>query len=293
MEVTDYIQILCIPGKGLDKSSIKVEWRGEYSRQTLPSISDNIENEWNKRLSTGISIWNGSKFRLHKLEMQEASLFMLPKVKLLLGLTCYKDFIGTNCSPGSKIFVQQGVLDFNNSQAYMSDPLGVGGLVVTNDNNIIFIRRSGQCAEFPFLIDRPGGHPEPDDVIAKTEQSFQTMDPSKILEEIFDSILKEITEEVNIPLLNLSSPVLLGVSYNPVTLKTPSLEFYLKCNLNTNEIQELYKKRTEGDLEESTELIVITVEEVLDNDLEKFQFYDQLTFGAKAILFLFKIFHSK
>ncbi|GFU20482.1 uridine diphosphate glucose pyrophosphatase NUDT22 [Nephila pilipes] len=258
MEITDYIQILCIPGNGLDKCSIKVEWRGEYGRQTLPIISDTIENEWNKKLSTSNSIWNGSKFRLHRLELQEASIFMLPEIKLLLGSTCYKDFIGTNCAPGSEMFVQQGEQDFNNCQAYMSDPLGVGGLVVTSDDNIIFIRRSGQCAEFPFLIDRPGGHPEPDDVIAKTGQSFQTMDPSIILEEIFDSILKEITEEVNIPLPNLSSPILLGVSYNPITLKTPSLEFYLKCDLNTNEIQELYEKRVEGDLEESTELIVLS-----------------------------------
>ncbi|GBM46488.1 hypothetical protein AVEN_78882-1 [Araneus ventricosus] len=119
------------------------------------------------------------------------------------------------------------------------------------------------------------------------------MNPSLILEEIFDSILKEVTEEVNIPIQNLSSPVLLGVSYNPLTMRTPSLEFYLKCDLSTREIKELYTKRIEGDIEESTELIIIPVEEVLDNDVEELKYYDQLTFGAKAVITFFKVFSSK
>ncbi|KAF8763347.1 Uridine diphosphate glucose pyrophosphatase like protein [Argiope bruennichi] len=217
----------------------------------------------------------------------------MPQIKLLLGLTSYKDFIGTNCASESEILINLGLQNHGNSQAYASDPLGVGALIVTNDNNIIFIRRSGQCAEFPFMVDRPGGHPEPDDVIAKAGEDFQNMDPSLILEEIFDSILKEVTEEVNIPIQNLSSPVLLGVSYNPLTMRTPSLEFYLKCDFSTNEIKELYTRLIKVDIEESTELIIIPVEEVLDNDLEKLKYYDQLTFGAKAVLFFFKVFSSK
>ncbi|GBO37034.1 Nucleoside diphosphate-linked moiety X motif 22 [Araneus ventricosus] len=107
-------------------------------------------------------MWNGSKFRLHQIQLHKESNCHMPQVKLLLGSTCYKDFIGTNCAPESEVLVNLGLQDHGNSQAYASDPLGVGALIVTNDNNIIFIRRSGQCAEFPFMVDRPGGHPEPD-----------------------------------------------------------------------------------------------------------------------------------
>ncbi|GIY84901.1 uridine diphosphate glucose pyrophosphatase NUDT22 [Caerostris darwini] len=291
MELTDNLTILCTPGHGLDQSSVEVEWRAEYGRKTLPFINKAIENEWDKKMKVCAALWNGTKFRLHKIELWRETTSNFPRVKLFLGPTCYKDFIGTNCVPESKQLIQKGIQEYGNSQAYLSDPLGNGALIVTRDNNIIFMRRSKQCAEFPFMIDRPGGHPEPDDVINKAEKTnLQDVDSSMLLEELFDSVLKEVTEEINIPSKNLASPILLGVSYNPITLKTPSLEFYVRCNLSTVEIIEYYKTRYKGELDEAFELIIISVKEILENDLEKLEFYDQLTFAAKAILFLFKIF---
>lgn len=49
-----------------------------------------------------------------------------------------------------------------------------------------------------------------------------------VVDEIFDSVLKEIRDEINIPLEKLSSPMLLGISFNPKTWKRPSLEFYVR-----------------------------------------------------------------
>ena len=43
----------------------------------------------------------------------------------------------------------------------MADPLGVGALLVTRDEQVVLIRRSPQQAEAPGLWDIPGGHPEP------------------------------------------------------------------------------------------------------------------------------------
>jgi len=38
---------------------------------------------------------------------------------------------------------------------------GVGCVLLTSDNQIVLLKRSGECAEAPLLYDVPGGHPEP------------------------------------------------------------------------------------------------------------------------------------
>jgi len=78
-----------------------------------------------------------------------------------IGITSYKDFISTNWSPHATELSQLGLSHHSNSQAYMSDALGVGSLVVTDDNQVILLKRSEHLAEAAGLWDIPGGHPEP------------------------------------------------------------------------------------------------------------------------------------
>ncbi len=78
-----------------------------------------------------------------------------------LGITCYRDYLGTNWSTDAVVIAQLGEAECNDRQAYMSDALGVGALVHTQDDKCILIKRGMQCAEAPGLYDIPGGHPEP------------------------------------------------------------------------------------------------------------------------------------
>ena len=46
----------------------------------------------------------------------------------------------------------------------MADPLGVGALVLTEDNYFVAFQRSEVVGEFSGYVDLPGGHPEPSEV---------------------------------------------------------------------------------------------------------------------------------
>ena len=46
-------------------------------------------------------------------------------------------------------------------QAFLSEPLGVAGIIVTSDDQVVFSRRNDWVAESAGMLDVPGGHPEP------------------------------------------------------------------------------------------------------------------------------------
>ena len=80
---------------------------------------------------------------------------------LRLGLTCYKDFLGTNWSQEAGELRRRGETEFGDPLALLAQPLGVGGVLRTRDGQVVLIRRSQRVAEAGGLLDIPGGHPEP------------------------------------------------------------------------------------------------------------------------------------
>ena len=71
--------------------------------------------------------------------------------------------------------------------------------------------------------------------------SFFTSD--RIVAEIYDSILREVRDEVNIPLHTLTEPMLLGVSVNEMSHGRPSSEYLIRFvmsvviyNINTKRV---------------------------------------------------------
>lgn len=84
-----------------------------------------------------------------------------PLLTLRLGLTCYKDYLGTNWSRRVAELRRRGEVEFNDPLALLAQPLGVGGVLCTDDGQVVFIRRSQRVAEAGGLLDIPGGHPEP------------------------------------------------------------------------------------------------------------------------------------
>lgn len=82
-------------------------------------------------------------------------------LRLQLGLTCYKDFLGTNWSQNAVNLQQRGRLEVGDPQALLAQPLGVGAVLLTSDGRVVMLRRSQRVAEATGLLDIPGGHPEP------------------------------------------------------------------------------------------------------------------------------------
>lgn len=115
----------------------------------------------------------------------------------------------------------------------LADVLGVGSLLHTSDEKFLFIKRALWTGEDKGKLDRPGGHPEPENVsnqidLWSEEDCANVENRSKIRNEIFDSVLHEIRDEVNIPLETLSDPVLLGVVRSVERLGRPSAEFLVR-----------------------------------------------------------------
>lgn len=80
---------------------------------------------------------------------------------LQLGLTCYKDYLGTNWSREAGRLQSHGQNECADPQAFLAQPLGVGAVMATADGDVVLLRRSQKVAEAAGLIDIPGGHPEP------------------------------------------------------------------------------------------------------------------------------------
>lgn len=149
----------CPPG-GLPKEQVRAELSPAHDRRQLPGGDEAIAAVWESRLQAQPWLFDAPKFRLHSATLVSTG-SPEPQLLLRLGLTSYRDFLGTNWASSAAWLRQQGAADWGDKQAYLADPLGVGAVLVTADDFLVFLRRSRQVAEAPGLVDVPGGHPEP------------------------------------------------------------------------------------------------------------------------------------
>ncbi|XP_056295829.1 uridine diphosphate glucose pyrophosphatase NUDT22 [Pseudoliparis swirei] len=212
---------------------------------------------------------------------------------LRLGLTCYKDYLGTNWSGGVSELRQHGEVQFGDPLALLAQPLGVGGVVCTDDGQVVLIRRSQRVAEAGGLLDIPGGHPEPKVVCERLGQfvceeqiSVDMMQQRHVVSELFSSVCAEIRDEVNIPLSSLGEPVLMGVALNHTSAGRPSAEFYISCSLTSDEVRTLYWKGG-AEASESTDIIFLSRTEVLQLDRSS-PLWSKLCPSAKGAVLLYQ-----
>ncbi|XP_016098940.1 uncharacterized protein, partial [Sinocyclocheilus grahami] len=181
------LMLHCHPLQALGENQIHVEISDRFNRQSFPEIEQHIEAVWSDRMTKEPWLFNGSKFRLHsamlsvmekgpvaeqaaqnltrsQLESADKSSGRLAKdeqLTLQLGLTCYKDYLGTNWSREAGKLQSHGQNECADPQAFLAQPLGVGAVVATADGDVVLLRRSQKVAEAAGLLDIPGGHPEP------------------------------------------------------------------------------------------------------------------------------------
>ncbi|XP_030855434.1 uridine diphosphate glucose pyrophosphatase NUDT22 [Strongylocentrotus purpuratus] len=246
---------------GIPKQLVHVVLNQNYNRTILPEHEEHVEDIWQQRLAKNQHLYNGSKFRYHSIQENPAD----GGATFHLGLTDYREFQTTNWAPNAEELRQLGSKDMGQSQAYMSDPLGVGSFVLTADGFVVFIRRSSTVGEAVGLWDIPGGHPEPKEVKGGSsklnDMTITNLDPAEVVDEIFQSTLNEIRDEINIPLERLSEPVLMGVALNHTSSGRPSSEYFVRCDLPAKEVKRLYQLGG-AEANESSSLKLVSIKDI-------------------------------
>lgn len=207
------------------KNQIQINFSKIFSNKYDKWIEKSIELIWDEKCQANDRLYNKSKFRFDSVTIDDDQ-----QVVINLGLTTYMELIGTNCHPFGKELAVYGIEHFKNSRSCLADPLGVGCLLLTADDKFIFLKRAMWTGEDKGKLDRPGGHPEPDNVSPAikywTEEQCQNPENvHRIREEIFDSVKHEVRDEVNLPIETLKDPELLGVIRSLERLGRPSAEF--------------------------------------------------------------------
>lgn len=284
----------CDPLQALGEHQIHVDISDRFNRQSFPEIEQHIEAVWSDRVTKEPWLFNGAKFRLHsavlsvvekgpvaeqavrdlthsqrgegdQLECADKSSAKDEQscvLTLQLGLTCYKDYLGTNWSREAERLQSHGQNECADPQAFLAQPLGVGAVMATADGDVVLLRRSQKVAEAAGLLDIPGGHPEPkmlcpgvseEDICADLLQGKERA----VVSEIFSSVCAEISDEVNVPVSSLSKPLFMGIALNHTSAGRPSAEFYVRCTLTTEEVRDFYRHGG-PEAHESTEILFLS-----------------------------------
>uniref|UniRef100_A0A3B4AYB2 Uncharacterized protein n=1 Tax=Periophthalmus magnuspinnatus TaxID=409849 RepID=A0A3B4AYB2_9GOBI len=289
----------CAHWKGLRKCQVQVELSERYNRQTDPALEEHIEKLWKERLAKEPWIFNGAKFRLRlkihttkttkkiatALASKESRWQEECVLTLRLGLTNYKDYLGTNWSGQAEELCRRGEVEFDDALSLLAQPLGVGAILCTVDEQIVFIRRSQRVAEAGGLLDIPGGHPEPK-VICEEKISLVMLGPVAVVTELFSSVCAEIRDEINIPLNFLGEPLLIGIALNHTSAGRPSAEFYISCSLTSDQVKRLYLKGG-AEANESTDIIFVSKKTVLQLD-QTSNLWPELCPSAKGAVLLYQ-----
>lgn len=211
----------------ISRNKTLINFSRDYDNKSDNWIEENIMLIWEEKCKQNSRLYNKSKFRWAGVAASHHEDYT---VAINLGLTTYKDLMGTNCHPFGKELIPYGIKTFQNGRACLADVLGIGALLLTTDKKFVFLKRALWTGEDQGKLDRPGGHPEPDNV-SNTMKTWTEEECSKaenlirIRDEIFDSVLHEIRDEVNLPIDSLQDPLLMGVGRSLERLGRPSAEF--------------------------------------------------------------------
>ncbi len=197
-----------------NQDQVAVDWDpGE--RVLPPELANQIDLFWQQEIvETGKSkfIFNGELCRLNDWYVQNNEL------QLDLGLSHYKELLYSNQ------FTQESQEQFGNDS--LSRALGVSVVLISRDEQIILIKRSGVVGENPGDLDVLGGHMHP------TENALSGIpDP-------FLAIKAEIKEEVHLDLKDAAPLDCFGL-IETVDTKKPELLFKIQTGLGAKEIIKL------------------------------------------------------
>ena len=99
----------------LRRPQVTVDFSDEYNRRPHPELEHSVEEEWQKRLVANPRLFNGTKFRFHSIADAPGG----GGVVVRLGMTDYREFIGTNQSPHAEKLIADGVAMHGTPDVFM------------------------------------------------------------------------------------------------------------------------------------------------------------------------------
>ena len=181
------------------------------------ALDDLIDETWARALDAKPNLFDGAKFRLASASSSSGT------ATLRIGLTGYREYVGTNRAPHWERLAGDG-------GAHLSNALGCETALETADGMLALFRRSAAVATHGGLYNGPSGHAEPGRVKGFEGVRDVPLDAAAVSRELLeDAILMETVEEVGVPLASLSKPKLIGVMRDS-RLK-PDLLFLVKTTL--------------------------------------------------------------
>ncbi|RMX37383.1 hypothetical protein pdam_00013801 [Pocillopora damicornis] len=252
---------LCWNG-GAKEEDLAISLSHHYDRMAADDqFEASIEKTWTDLKEKNPFLFNGSKFRLHGVRNEAGD-----SVSLLLGQTCYRDYVCTNMNDKHWRFLRDyGKREYANEHACFSDALGVGSVVETSD-----IKKTNKQTVNKNVVD------------------IEDMDGKAVVYELFHSIVREVRDEVNIPEEYISWPLLTGIYRNHHTGQKPGACFRIRCSLKGEEIHEFYRKGG-PEAYESSQLLLVDLAEFqrgMSSSKVKELFKD-FTPGCKACLYFY------
>lgn len=130
-------------GKPCSRHQITTLFSYKFNCLSNDLIKAKVDDIWQEKCNSNNRLFNSSKFRFSGLSCNDQS-----EIVLKIGLTSYKELIGTNCHREFGLeLVDLGIKNHSNRNAYLSNALGVGALLITKDGFVVFLKRALWTAE--------------------------------------------------------------------------------------------------------------------------------------------------
>ena len=251
--------------KPLTRQQLKIARKSNFNRRRASAeLEKRAGVIWERRVQENPHLFNGTKFRFAGLSVtsgevvtrQERKISLvldeqasLCEVELRTGFSNYKEYTITNMSTLAEEFRKQGMEKYSDPQACMADIIGHSALLITADNFAVLQLRSQTVGEGVGLWHFPGGHPEPEELGISCCEDFAETEPAKIVDEIYDSLLREMKEELNLSEGDLNEPVLIAIGKDKESYYKPEFNFLLHTHLTAQQVSERYFAEDFSDIE--------------------------------------------
>ena len=250
--------LLTLPsgGAAVGQDSLHVDFSRRHDRRPHRDDGKNVEEAWLAATEKNPRIFDGSKFRLRRISLDEGG-----RVSVELGLTGYREYLGTNRLAAEVVrqLEADGQAEHADPRAHFSDALGCETILLTADEQVVLLRRSSSVATHGGLHNGPSGHPEPsragvEGAAAAAEGATAAAEgaaaaaaaataAAAVARELYDSVLQETHEETAVPRERLSEPQLIGCMADPTG--KPDLLFLTRTSLDAAGVRACYDQGPE------------------------------------------------
>lgn len=223
---------------GVRPEQVRISFGPQHGRLPHSELDALIDERWSAAVEANPRIFDGSKFRLKHIAWSPDG----QAVGLQLGLTGYKEYLGTNRLEEDlwRQLRDDGERVHGDAAAHLSNALGCEAIFLTSDGQAVMLRRSGAVGTHSGLYNGPSGHPEPSHAGLLADGCDSDSIEERVCQELFDSVLQEVHEETNVPREVLSPPRLIGCMADATG--KPDIIFLVRTSMDSNSVRDCYSK---------------------------------------------------